>query len=370
MTTKETYDSPYTLLETLLLFHNLATHGTHVTSFQLISGILLKNPLVCGDSAYDSHRLTPDALREHYFDTLKGEGAEGAALDGNGEGAAPTPVRRRKGKAKTPPTPDNLSVITKLTSEFYAQYKKAQYNYIREEEKRILQLQREIKEIAAGKWDERLERELRERTKTESRTSSVAPPPTERKKTLSPVVEIPVRRSGAEQSAAATRVPTPGVGKGKVVAASTPPKALSPPASVVAPPPEESKQVESSQHVSTPPAEALATTPQPQPEPTPVARPRSPAKMQVEVSPPQPPVQPNLVLPPAVPEPDGRNLCVCIGVGDKQLTDLQKRTRITSASSQSWLLARCLMFLFHTKRRPMKRLSFLPHHRQRSSFLS
>jgi hypothetical protein len=186
MTSIAEHDSPYTLLETLLLFHNLTTHGPHPSSFSLISNILLKNPLVCTGETYDRSRLTPDALQQHYLLKLQEaqweSGEDGPAVGGSLSKRRMTALQSFEAQ----------KLINKLTLNLSEQYEKAIIQEIRDEENRYVQLQEELKEITAGLWNERLLREHHQRTRSRS-VSAVGSPA--RQSTLSPVVESPVRRS-------------------------------------------------------------------------------------------------------------------------------------------------------------------------------
>lgn len=180
MSTPSFETTAYTPLETLLLFHNLSTHGTHPTSFPIISNILVRNPLVKNGETFDRGRLTPDALRDFYLLQLKEAESELGSGDGqvNGDGGRTgSPAAARKRKAKTPPTAlsnsDKTPLVKSLTSRLYEQYRSTIFRQICDDEKRYLQLERDIEDISAGLWDERL---LRERsTRERSRSSSATP---------------------------------------------------------------------------------------------------------------------------------------------------------------------------------------------------
>ena len=150
MTAPEPPDAAYTLLETLLLFHNVSLHGTHSTSFLLISNELLKNPIISALSPDDPRRLSPDALQEHYRHQLTQATAEieaeGGTVDGN----------------------DQIQLIAQITDRFYKKWRARLVKEIREEEEKVVRLQRECREIETGAWDERLVREAEARRRSES----------------------------------------------------------------------------------------------------------------------------------------------------------------------------------------------------------
>lgn len=181
----------YTPLETLLLFYNLSTHGIHPTSFSLISNILVRNPLVKNGETFDRSRLAPDALKEFYLLQLReaelelGNGGDGQS---NGDGGRQgSPATSRKKKAKTPPAalsnPDKTGVVKILTSRLYEKYRNTVFQQIRDDERRYAELERDISDISAGLWDERL---LRENTaKVSSRSSSATPKSSKQKRVSS-----------------------------------------------------------------------------------------------------------------------------------------------------------------------------------------
>lgn len=214
------YDVPpheYTPLETLLLFHNLSTHGQHPSSFNLISNILLKNPLVCNDRTYDRGRLSADALREYAHRQLRDahrqlketgmDVAVGPVANGDGAHTGSPAIRRRSIKSPTASTTmlngtESLSLIQTITTQLFESYKKSIITQIRKEEKRYLDAQRDIQEIKKGNWDDMLVKEEITRMKSvsesnSSRDNSIRSSPT------------PAGERRPSESEATPRAPTP-----------------------------------------------------------------------------------------------------------------------------------------------------------------
>jgi len=98
-----TQNPVYTPLEALLLFHYLSTHGTHPSSFALISQLILKNPVIKAEATFDRGRLSPDALREFYHDRLAEAESEFALSDrnSNGDGKPDPQTIPRKSESQT-----------------------------------------------------------------------------------------------------------------------------------------------------------------------------------------------------------------------------------------------------------------------------
>lgn len=158
--------SSYTPLESLLLFQALRNQHNKLDdsfSFNRISNQLKSIPIIHDDASYDSGRLSPDALRDLYLSLLKEEvkrdlerQLERANDVSNGDGAS------RKRKAPSPPLPtvreaaQHSHLIPQLVARLYAAYREKTVKEVREYERKYDALQRDIEEIEAGKWDERL----------------------------------------------------------------------------------------------------------------------------------------------------------------------------------------------------------------------
>jgi hypothetical protein len=275
----------YTPLEDNLLFHSLSTHGADPSAFRLISTDLLKNPLICSSETYDRNRLLPEALHEHYRLTIKEAEAEDGAIDGVVDGKTPTPPG-----AST----NDVALIYKLAERCSKRYIEAQIKEIHEEEARYFQAQRKLKEITAGLWDERLLQAHEERTaaqqeeeesesEQEEEPRRPSPLPVEyigrrtsveyvgRKSTMSPVVEIPVKRqpTPAVPVRAEQKAPPQPVALPQTVA---PAPAVPKPVVASEPVAVSSKAAEPSPAVVAPPKETA-------PEPAPAVQPPSPPKL-------------------------------------------------------------------------------------------
>lgn len=169
----------YTPLESLLLFQALRAEGVESISFNKISERLKSIPLVTSDPAYDAGRLSPDALRQLYLDLLKQEVKRDLERQPDGEhgvvnGDVSPGSRKRKAPSPSLPTVHEAAqhshLIPKLVERLYARYRQNAVNQIRDYEKRYDALQREVGEVEAGRWDERLQRQS-----TASATASPKP---------------------------------------------------------------------------------------------------------------------------------------------------------------------------------------------------
>ncbi|PWW73880.1 hypothetical protein C7212DRAFT_365497 [Tuber magnatum] len=187
-------NTAYTPLESLLLFHYLSTHGTHPSSFALISQLILKNPVIKAEATFDRGRLSPDALREFYHVRLAEAESEFALsernFNGDGKPGSQTISRKSKTKNSTtaPSEADKLRLVKVLTSRLYERYRKVSLRQIQELEERYQHLNHEIDEINEGKWDERLAREEQARTRDRSKSrmsfdfrDKVSSPPSDRR---------------------------------------------------------------------------------------------------------------------------------------------------------------------------------------------
>ncbi|KAF8416762.1 hypothetical protein EV426DRAFT_396872 [Tirmania nivea] len=147
-------NTAYTTLESLLLFHNLSTHGTHPSSFSVISNLLVENPLVCKSENFDRGRLSPDALREFYLYLLRREEAAGVGV--NGVGAKSAAIGNGSTNGETGDSVDTAKFTRKMRERFFAEYRERLRVLIKADEDRYTKLGEEIKEIEKGKWDDRL----------------------------------------------------------------------------------------------------------------------------------------------------------------------------------------------------------------------
>ncbi|MBE7179898.1 MAG: hypothetical protein INR71_01615 [Terriglobus roseus] len=155
----------YTPLESLLLFTHLRAQGADHAAFRTISQLLIDNPTVSADPRFDSGRLSADALSDFYLRLLKEE----VKSDLERAVAAAQPdlhngSKKRKAASPSLPTVQEASqhvhLIPQLVTKLYARYRSHQLREIREQERRYELLQREVREIEQGQWDERLQREV------------------------------------------------------------------------------------------------------------------------------------------------------------------------------------------------------------------
>jgi hypothetical protein len=149
------------------LFQSLVTLGIEDQEFIHISDLLTNNPLVKDGDSYDAQRLSADALRHLYLKLLRDE-LRAEEQDGAEEASQTTPKKR---KAPSPPLPsikDSYEYRDKLpllVDRLYARYKACAIQAIEEDESVYAAIQREIREIERGEWDERLLKEAEARSK-------------------------------------------------------------------------------------------------------------------------------------------------------------------------------------------------------------
>ncbi|KAK0705554.1 hypothetical protein B0H67DRAFT_558133 [Lasiosphaeris hirsuta] len=109
--------TPYTPLESLLLFRAIALFGLDAAAFVRISESLQRNELIKADSKYDVARLTPEPLQEHFlnilWDELKTENDSGPRPDG---GLSPTSKKRRLQPPPRPTLRDACRHVDKIES--------------------------------------------------------------------------------------------------------------------------------------------------------------------------------------------------------------------------------------------------------------
>ncbi|CUS08992.1 unnamed protein product [Tuber aestivum] len=212
-------NTAYTPLESLLLFHYLSTHGTHPSSFALISQLILKNPVIKAEATFDRGRLSPDALREFYHVRLAEAESEFALGDKNfnGDGKPGSQTIPRKSKTEIGTTAlseaDKLRLVKVLTSRLYERYRKVSLRQIQELEERYQHLNNEIDQINEGIWDERLAKEEQARTRDRSKSrmsfdfrDKVSSPPSDRR--ITPVDSMIEGSSAATGSGEMAPLPT------------------------------------------------------------------------------------------------------------------------------------------------------------------
>ncbi|KAI0593769.1 hypothetical protein F4775DRAFT_576801 [Biscogniauxia sp. FL1348] len=153
----------YTPLESLFLFQLLNRYGFVNGSFHRISEELKSTPLVFEQDNYDAARLSPESLQELALQLVREEQRREAeaSTDKNGPGLSPN---SRKRKLPSPPLPslkeaheqpDKLPV---LVDRLYSRFRENIVREIREDERRIELLQRDIGDIErAIAQDKRLE---------------------------------------------------------------------------------------------------------------------------------------------------------------------------------------------------------------------
>ncbi|KAH7075501.1 Bromodomain-containing protein [Paraphoma chrysanthemicola] len=162
--------SAYTTLESLLLFQCLHAYGVGTSVFGRISDLLKKNPDITGHKYFQSGRLSPDALRNFYLERLRRElEHEQADHDGESNGDGANPRKRKKASPALPSVQESLQhqhLIPKLVNKLYASYRNEVVEQIRADEDRYEKLQREVKSIERGEWDEQLRERANGKTPT------------------------------------------------------------------------------------------------------------------------------------------------------------------------------------------------------------
>ena len=161
--------SAYTPLETLLLFQYLSIYGINGAVFGNISDHLKKNSVVRSASNFEPARLSPDALRDVFLQLLKEEARSEVnltnGLDSRHQISHPQSGSRKR-KAPSPSLPtiqdalNDAHLIPQLITKVYARFREQTVGQIKEEERKYLQLQREVEALVNGEWDARLKQEL------------------------------------------------------------------------------------------------------------------------------------------------------------------------------------------------------------------
>ncbi|KAG6010249.1 hypothetical protein E4U21_007298 [Claviceps maximensis] len=157
----------YTSLESLFLFQSLVTHGFDTEAFARISDSLKDNALVRSDKSFDAARLAPDALQQLFLALLRDEvqGETGrsetatttdgtvstsASASASATASGSNSPASRKRKLGSPPLPslreayEHIDKIPLLVDRLYARYRNAVVDQIREDERRLSLIQRDI----------------------------------------------------------------------------------------------------------------------------------------------------------------------------------------------------------------------------------
>ncbi|CZT16936.1 uncharacterized protein RCC_02770 [Ramularia collo-cygni] len=172
----------YSPLEELLLFQALRNDAA--VSFSKISDDLKNIPLVRDDPSYDPDRLDPDALRQLYLGLLKEEVKQDLEQQTNGGRSHPpngdVSPSSRKRKIASPSLPtvqeaaQHTHLIPQLVSRLYSRYRDNVAVKVREHEQRYASITRELAEIEAGEWDERLQQQEQARSSKQPSSTTLA----------------------------------------------------------------------------------------------------------------------------------------------------------------------------------------------------
>lgn len=171
--------SAYTTLESLLIFQCLKSYGMTPTAFSKTSDLLKANPDITGHQFFQSGRLSPDALRTFYLERLRRELELELELDQSGDSHGQDGGNPKKRKATAPPLPtvqeslQHTHLLPKLVEKLYATYRNEIIDQVRADEDRYEQLQRQVKSIEGGEWDEQLRDRVNGKTPS-SRSPSLA----------------------------------------------------------------------------------------------------------------------------------------------------------------------------------------------------
>ncbi|KAM0330743.1 hypothetical protein ACHAQA_003695 [Verticillium albo-atrum] len=176
----------YTPLESLLLFQALLVHGVEAAAFARVSDLLKANALIKHDASFDAARLSPDALRQLFLhlvrEEIRSEAATAAAnanssanaiATANKDADAALSPNSKKRKAQSPAqlslkeVIDNFGKIPVLVEKLYARYREQTVKSVREDERRLVALQREIQGLEQAERDE-------ERARTEAKRLAAA----------------------------------------------------------------------------------------------------------------------------------------------------------------------------------------------------
>ncbi|KAF1836032.1 hypothetical protein BDW02DRAFT_260181 [Decorospora gaudefroyi] len=173
--------SAYTNLESLLLFQCLHAYGVGPSVFGSISDLLKKNPDVTAHKYFQAGRLSPDALRNFYLERLKREleYEQGGDSEGQHGGEGATSAKRKRQSPTLPTVQESLQhqhLIPKLVTKLYASYRYEITEQITAEEDRYERLQRELKSIECGEWDDQLRERANGRTPPTPQPQPLAAP--------------------------------------------------------------------------------------------------------------------------------------------------------------------------------------------------
>ncbi|EOA90640.1 uncharacterized protein SETTUDRAFT_144619 [Exserohilum turcica Et28A] len=162
--------SAYTNLESLLLFQCLHAYGVGPSVFARISDLLNHHPDITTHKYFQAGRLSPDALRNFYLERLRRELDRDQPADPDGLAADGShPPKRKRQSPSLPTVQESLQhqhLIPKLVTKLYASYRYEIAEQIRAEEDRYERLQRELKSIDRGEWDDQLRERASRRTPT------------------------------------------------------------------------------------------------------------------------------------------------------------------------------------------------------------
>ncbi|KAI1496415.1 hypothetical protein F5X99DRAFT_400583 [Biscogniauxia marginata] len=142
----------YTPLESLFLFQLLSRYGFVSGSFHRISEELKSTPLVFEQDGYDAGRLSPESLQELALQLVREEQRREAEANADKNGAGLSPNSRKR-KIASPPLPslkeaqEQPEKLPILVDRLYSRFRENIVREIREDERQIEVLQRDIGDI-------------------------------------------------------------------------------------------------------------------------------------------------------------------------------------------------------------------------------
>ncbi|KAF6825874.1 hypothetical protein CMUS01_09656 [Colletotrichum musicola] len=143
----------YTPLESLFLIQVLTRHGLEPAGFSAASNQLINNALIKADKTYDAARLNPDALQQLFVHLLFEDSSDESATPYKTDGpTSPNSKRRRLSRPLKPTLQEAKARVDKLPAlvdRLYTRYRDDVLDSVREEDRQLEILAKEIKELEA-----------------------------------------------------------------------------------------------------------------------------------------------------------------------------------------------------------------------------
>lgn len=149
MNTPSPAATPYTPLETVLLFRGLAQYGLEAPAFARVAEALQSNRLVKNGPTFDARRLSPASLQDFFLRLLREEELQTESPGGDAPGPdgslSPSSRKRRLQPSALPALTDARRHVDKIESA-YARLRDA---YVRDAVRQIRQLERQFDLVQA-----------------------------------------------------------------------------------------------------------------------------------------------------------------------------------------------------------------------------